>query len=476
MYNNEIFKNLLIIGGNVAGLAAASQARRTNPGLNITVLEAGGYVSYGTCGLPYYLSGEISKFEDLFAYPVSFFEEERNIKILLNHKVVRIDPSQKEVLVNINNSSQNKAFSYDKLIICSGGSPISLPIPGISAPNVFGFRTVEDVLKLKSFISQTNPEKATIIGGGSIGFLVAEALVKLGIKATIVEKERQIFKDYEEEISTILHKKARLEGVEIFTGSSVNSINQDYGGKAISCTIKTADRGGIINTNIKTDITTDIVNADFIIIATGILANTGFLSGTSIDLGINRAIKVSPKLQTSYVNIYAAGDCCTVKNLVTGKDDYIPTANNAAKMGRIAGENAAGGDEIFPGSVGTKIDRVFGLEIAKTGITLNQANELGFNAFKISDSYPSHVKALPGAESITITIIVDSTSTKLLGAQMIGREGIAKRIDIFATALTREMTVGEIYMLDLSYAPSVSTVWDPVNKICGKAVLKLKRK
>lgn len=463
MQYNNIFNNLLVIGGNVAGLAAASQARRVNPDLNITVLESGKYISYGTCGLPYYISGEIQKIDDLFTYPVSFFEQKRKIKILTNHKVVGIDPSRKEVLVNINNSSQNKFISYDKLIICSGALPIHLNIPGINTENVFNFRKVEDAINLKKFIDLSHPSKAAIIGGGSIGLLVAEALNKLGLKVTIVEKANKIFKDYDEEISTILYKKAKLDGVEIFVDSSVTSINQDHMGKANSVSINTKNGSEIINT-------------DLVVMSTGIVANTDFLSDTSIELGKNKAIKVSPKLQTSYTNIYAAGDCCTVKNIITGKDDHIPTANNAAKMGRIAGENTAGGDEAFSGSAGTKVDKVFGLEVGKVGINLKEATELGYNVFKLTDNYLSHVKALPNAKTITITIIVDINSRRLLGAQMIGKEGVGKRIDIFASALASEMKVDDIYMLDLSYAPPISTVWDPVNKICGKAVLELKRR
>lgn len=463
MYKDSLYKNLLVIGGNVAGLAAASQARRVSSDLKITVLESGKFISYGTCALPYYISGIVKNIDDIFAYPVSFFEQKRKIKILIDHKVVGIDLFKKELLVNINSSSENKIFSYDKLIVCSGALPVQHNIPGINAKNVFHLRNVEDALNLKKYIGFNNPSKAVVMGGGSIGLLTTEALNKLGIKVTIVEKTNKIFRDFEDEISTILHKKAKLDGIEIHTGCSVTSINQDRADKAFSVSLS-AENGNIT------------VDTDLVIVSTGIIANTEFLSDTSIELGINKAIKVTSKLQSSQLNVYAAGNCATVKNIITGKDDYIPTANNAAKMGRIAGENAAGGDLVFPGSVGTKTDKVFGLETAKVGLNLKDALELGYNTFKISGSYYSHASAVPGAETITITIIVDASSRKLLGAQMIGKEGIGKRIDIFASAITSEMKIDDIYMLDLSYAPPVSTVWDPVNKICGKAILELKKK
>ncbi|MCJ7665523.1 MAG: FAD-dependent oxidoreductase, partial [Actinobacteria bacterium] len=215
------------------------------------------------------------------------------------------------------------------------------------------------------------------------------------------------------------------------------------------------------------------IGCDLVLLAIGITANTGFLSDTSIELGINGAIKVDNKLQTSHINIYASGDCATIKNLVTGKLDYIPTANNAVKTGRIAGENAAGGNRVFNGSAGTVVDRVLDLEVASTGIGSEEAALLGYDAIKLIDSFSSHAGSVPGAKKIAIIIIVDTVSRRLLGAQMIGEEGVGKRIDVFATAITGEMTVDDIYMLDLSYAPAVSTVWDPVNKICGKAVLAL---
>jgi NADPH-dependent 2,4-dienoyl-CoA reductase/sulfur reductase-like enzyme len=218
------------------------------------------------------------------------------------------------------------------------------------------------------------------------------------------------------------------------------------------------------------------LKTDLVVLAAGIRANTAFLKGTSIELGPYGAIKTSPKLQTTYSNIYAAGDCCCIKNIVTGRIDYIPTANNAAKMGRIAGENILGGNMVFNGSAGTKVDLLFGLEIARTGIGLKKAEELGYNAFKVSGSYPSHAKALPGSTTITVSLVIDYPTRRLLGAQMIGDECIAKRIDIFATALTAEMMVDDVYMVDLSYSPTTSTVWDAVNKVCGKAVLELENK
>ena len=462
-FNSNEKEKIIVIGGNVSGLAAASQARRNAPDAEITVLESGEYISYGTCALPYFISGIVNDFNKLFTYSPEFFIKERNIGILLGHKVVKLSPQKREVFIQTINSHELKTLIYDKMIICSGSSPVDINASGLDAENSFYFRNISDALGVKNYINKNNPKTASVIGGGSIGILVAEALTKIGIKVTIIEKSPTIFNDFENEISSILYKKVKLDGVEILNNSSLNSVLKN-------------DNNIIRSISIKNEEKSDSISTDLVMICTGAIANTDFTEGTSIELGKNKAIKTSSKLQIAYSNIFAAGDCCCVKNIITGKYDFIPTANNAAKMGRIAGENATGGNDIFPGSVGTKADKAFDFEIARTGISFKDTLEMQLNAVKITESYGSHAKAIPGAETITITLIVDFKSRKILGAQMIGKEGVTKRIDIFAAAITAQMTVDDVYMLDLSYSPGTSTVWDPVNKICGRAILELAKR
>ncbi len=462
MYTNNLFKNILVIGGNDAGLAAASQAKRVNPDLNIIVIESGKYISYGTCGLPYYVSGIIKNIEDLFVYSAEFFKKERGIEILTGHKAIELDSSSKSVVVKKNSSPDTINIDYDKLIICSGASPITLNIPGIHSKNIFNFWNVENTLDVKKYIDNNHPKKAVVVGGGSIGLLLAEIFNDLGIEVTVIEIADFLLKEYEPEISNIVLKNANLKNIKVLLGSTVEKFLHDKN----FVNLTSVKKG-----NEKIDIETDLV-----LMSTGIRANTGFIKNSSIELSANNSIKVNSKLQTSHLNIYAAGDCATVKNRITGKDDYVPTASNAAKMGRIAGSNAAGGNEIFPGSVKTKVDNIFGLEIGKTGLNLKEAKQYGYNTIKVVGNYPSHAKYLPGAENITTIVIADIKSRRVLGAQMVGKDGVGKRIDVFATAISSELTVDEVYKLDLSYAPKVSTVWDPVNKICGKAVLELKNK
>jgi len=462
-FNSNEKEKIIVIGGNVAGLAAASQARRNAPNAEITVLESGNYISYGTCGLPYFISGIIEDINKLFVYTPNFFEEERKIKILLNHKAIKLNPQKREIFVQTLESNLQKILNYDKLVICSGAVPFDLGIEVSRLNNVFFFRNVEDTLRLKDFIGKNIPKKAVVVGAGSIGLLMAEALTKIGIKVTVVEKAQRIFSGFEDEISTILQKKLIVEGIDLMLGTRIATALPD-------------DNGLVKSISINNEETLNAIETDLIILSAGIRANTDFVKGTSIELGKSGAIKTSPKLQTAYSNIYAAGDCACVKNIVTGKCDFIPTANNAAKTGRIAGDNITGGDIIFPGSAGTTVDQIFGFEIAKTGISFVEALDLNYNAVKITGNYSSHAKVIPGAQTITAALIVDIKTRKILGAQMIGKEGVAKRIDTFAAAITCQMTIDDVYMLDLSYSPGTSTVWDPVNKICGQALLELSKR
>ena len=469
---NSLLNNIVVIGGNTAGLAAANQARRINRNLNITVLEAGSYISYGSCGLPYYISGLIDKIENLFSYLPDYFEEKRNIKILLNHKVKSVNPFKKEITaVSAPNSSPAQTsgsipINYDRLIVCSGASPVRFEnSEETEASNIFYFHNIEDAINLKNFIDNHSPGCAVIAGGGYIGLLLADALDKRNIKVSIVELKNKIYGDFEDEITALLYDSLLKSGIKVLTSSKIQKINFNRKtGLAYSVVVENAAGNNIEMQEL---------DAGLIIIASGIRPNTGFLSGTSVDTGFNGAIKTSTKLQASQPNIFAAGDCCLVRNKITKSYDYMPSAGNAIKMGRVAGANAAGENENFYGSLGTKVDRIFGLEIARTGIGLDKALEFKFDAVKVTDIFSSHQEAIPGAENMTISIIVDKKTRKIVGAQMAGKKGVGKRIDVFAAAIDSEMKVDELYMLDTAYSPWVATSPDAVNRICGKAVVML---
>jgi NADPH-dependent 2,4-dienoyl-CoA reductase/sulfur reductase-like enzyme len=297
---------------------------------------------------------------------------------------------------------------------------------------------------------------------------MAEAMACCGLKVTLVETKNRVFADYEEEITSVFEEKIKNSGIQVLTSYRVKSINHNQeSGQVFS--VSAAPVNSATGDTIEID-------AQIVIVAVGVTPNTGFLESGAIEVNKNKAIKVNQKQQTSQTNIFSAGDCCLVKNLVTGSWDHIPSAGNAIKAGRVAGANAAGADEIFEGSVATRVDKIFGMEIARTGIGLAQALDYRFNAFKITENFSSHVKSLPGAENITVTLIADIGTRRILGAQMAGKDAVGKRMDVFAAAITNDMTVDKAYMLDLCYAPLVATAPDAITRMCGKAISVLKSK
>jgi NADPH-dependent 2,4-dienoyl-CoA reductase/sulfur reductase-like enzyme len=467
-----IYKNIIVIGANSAGLAAANQARRINEGLDIKVFESGNYISYGSCSLSYYISGIIEKIDSVLNYPPQYFREKRDISVFTRQRVNSVNTLKKEIIVNtdyeggFSDEKYNTVYNYDRLIICSGASPAVFNIEGIQSKNFFHFRSVEDAINIRSFIEKNSPGHAVITGGGYIGLLAAEALLHRGLKVSIVELKDNIFSDYEAEISGIMQAAVTDAGVSLLSGSRLSGINSNSKGICYCVTVE----------NVRHEYGSSFeIDADIVIMAAGIKPNTSFLKNSSVELDSSGAIKVSQRQQSSQPNIFAAGDCCLAKNIVTKSYAYFPTAGNAIKSGRVAGANAAGQDDIFAGSAGTQVDKIFGYEFARTGIGLKEATEYRFNAIKVTGQFSSHVGVFSPSEKISIVIIVDKNSRRLLGAQMAGKAGVGKRIDVFAAAITAEMTVDDLYMTDTSYAPYIATVPDAVNAICGKAVLLLKK-
>jgi NADPH-dependent 2,4-dienoyl-CoA reductase/sulfur reductase-like enzyme len=473
---SDIIKNFLVIGGNTAGLAAANQIRRIRPDAAIVVFEAGKYISYGSCSLPYYISGAVDRIEKLFIYSKDYFEKEKNIKILLNHRITEVNAYKKEITASCvfdssldGNLTENKTevFPYDRLVICSGASPVRFDhIPGSGSENVFYFRSVDDALALKEYLRKKDPQSASIIGGGNIGMLLADALGKIGLQINIIEAKQKIFAGYEDEITDILTDAITSQGPKLHTGLRLKQIKTSAADRlAYSAVVEDSSGNGKEME----------IDSDIFIIAAGIKANNQFLNNSSLDMAKSGALKVSANMQTSHPGIFAAGDCCLVKNIVTGVYDFIPTAQNALKTGRIAGANAAGSGEYFPGSAGTKVDKLFGFEISKTGIDSETAYAFRFDFIKVSGTFYSHARTVPGAERLTISVIADKKTRQVLGAQIIGKEGAGKRIDVFAASITSGMKVDDLYFLDTSYSPYISTMPDPVNQICGSAVLLLNK-
>jgi NADPH-dependent 2,4-dienoyl-CoA reductase/sulfur reductase-like enzyme len=426
-------------------MSSASRARKLDPTIEIFVFEKGGFVSYGSCGLPYFISGVIESHENLIVYDAKFFKDKRNIDVFLYNEVIGIYPPKKIVIVKNLKDGDEREYHYDKLIITTGARAVVPQIKGINAKGIFSLRTLEDGIAIKKFIGDNSPKKSLIIGAGYIGMEMAESLVSCGMEVTVIEKMPNILGNMDNEINEIVESELQKNKVNLIKSASVSEFvnEKDYVKKAI------LDNG-------------QTIDVDIAIVGTGIKPNSEIAKIAGIELGQTSAIKVNQKMETNVIDIYSAGDCAEAFHLVLKKPVYIPLGTTANKQGKIAGENAVGGNEIFKGIVGTTAFKVFELEVARTGISERQAKAEGFDYITATIEHNSKAHYYPGGSKIRIKLIADKKTGRLLGAEMVGKDGVAKRIDVFATALHNHMTVKDISNLDLSYAPPFSPIWDPV--------------
>lgn len=434
-------ERLVVIGGVAAGMSAASRARRVNPEMEVIVLEKGEYISYGTCGLTYLVSGVVARPEDLLIYSPEFFREKRGIDVRTGHEAIELTPGQKQVLVR--RGSEHHLFHYDKLVLATGGAPAET-IPGAEAACVFDCNSLPRAIALRKFIEEKQPKQGVVIGGGYIGLEAAEALLARTIQVTVVERGETLLDTLEPEIEAVVRRTLTAHSVDVRSSGAVSAI--------------TPRAGGGVNVVYSHK---QVAPADVVVVATGLLPRTALASEAGIALGATGAIAVDERMQTNLPSIYAAGDCVETRHLVTGKPAYVPLGTTANKQGRVAGENAAGGRATFPGVVGTLVTKIFGLEVAKTGLSLAEARAQGFAAQSIAIESISRAKYFSGKPLIA-KLVFEQETGRLLGGQLVGEEGAARRIDVVATALTARMTLNEFVHLDLGYAPPFGPVYDPL--------------
>ena len=441
-------ERFIVIGGDAAGMSAASKARRENPELEIIALEKGDWASYAACGLPYYLKGNVDNIEDLIAIPPEVFREKRDIDLRLNHEVTKIVPEKKKIIVQ---SPQGEIeLTYDKLLISTGARVARPRIEGIDSQGVFFLRDMSDAIKIKKYLEKKAPKSVPIVGGGYIGLEMAEAFHTQGMSVSIIELLPHLLSTFSPEIIEIVEKDVK-DYVRLYLGRRVNSIKEVDEGK-LSVSISDGE-----NKN------QEEIEAAMVLMATGIVPETTLARDTGIKLGKSGAIITDEYGETNIPAIYAAGDCTEVKSVVTGQNIYLPLALTANRNGRAVGTTIAGERTTISPIAGTAVVKVFQLEVATTGITdLDAAKEYGFNPVKVTIDSHSRAGYCPGAKPIKISLIADKNSKRILGSSMVGEEGVAKRIDIIATALYSRLTVQELENLDLAYAPPFSPVWDPV--------------
>lgn len=440
-------ERFVVIGGCAAGMSAASKAKRMNPNLEVIAFEKTPHVSYSACGIPYYVADLVRAPEELITITPEAFRKKRGIDVFTQHEVVAIQPTKRRVTVVDLVAAQEKSFVYDKLLIAVGGLPGRLNLSAMNFNNVFTIQTLQDGIRLRNYVDEKRPRQAVIVGGGYIAMEMAEALRARNIEVTVIEHSKQILSNFEPEIAEVVAAELETHHVDLRTSSEVETIDGNSSANATSVKIK--DEAQSLNT-------------DLVLVCIGLQPNTRLAEQSGIRCGNTGAIAVDWKLETSVNNIYAAGDCVEVKNLVSGQPDYIPLGPTANKQGRVVGENIGGGTATFRGVVGTSVFKTFNLEVARTGLSVTQAREAGFAAQCAAITDHSRAGYYSGDKKITVAVVFDKRTGRLLGAQMVGEEGVSKRIDILATALTNHMTLNEVSYLDLSYAPPFAPVWDPV--------------
>jgi len=438
-------QTMVIIGGVAAGTSAAAKARRCDEDSEIIIFERDEYVSYGSCGFPFYISGSIPDMDRLLFNTPETFKKRYNVDVLAKHDVKEIVPEKNTLKVLDLDSNELKSFSYDKLLITTGARAIVPPIDGINLPHIYTLRTVEDAKWIREFILDGDPKKAVVVGGGLIGLEMVEAFLERKLKVTLVEMLDQVLPNFDWEMAKIMEKHLEKLGVELILSDAVMRFEGDEEGVKRVITKSGA-----------------VIDADIVLISVGVGPNTKLAQQAGIELGTRNTITVNERMETSIEDIFAAGDCVESVNLITGKPVWAPMGSVANKQGRVAGENMTGRDSRFRGVLGTCITKVSDFKAAKTGLSEAEARSQGFD-ISVSYAHPQDLlHCYPGAASITMKMTTDSKSERILGSQIVGRGGVDKRIDVIATAILAGLKVGDLFHIDLAYAPPFSPAKDPV--------------
>jgi NADPH-dependent 2,4-dienoyl-CoA reductase/sulfur reductase-like enzyme len=428
-----------IIGGSDAGISAALRAREIDRNAEISVFLADDFPNYSICGLPFFLSGETPDWRSL-AHRTEF----EGIDIHRGCPVKHIDVEQNQIAVQ--GGAGTKLVAYDKLIIATGAAPVRPAFEGNSLSGVYELHTMEDAFQVRSQLDRGEAKSVIIIGGGYIGVEMADALSHRGMAVTLVERSPLVFPNVDWEFGALVEETLRNHGVEVVSDAEVARVD-----RALSGLLVTAKNGWR-------------KSADLVLLVVGVRPASDLAAGAGIPIGGRGAIRVNARMETGAPDVYAAGDCVETWHRVLRRYTYLPLGTTSHKQGRVAGENAAGGDREFAGSVGTQVVKIFDMAIARTGLRQSEAAEAGFNSATTASEFCDHKAYYPGAAAIHFRVTADATSGKLLGAQTAGhwKSEIAKRIDIFATALFHGMTADGLNDLDLSHTPPFSSPWDPV--------------
>jgi CoA-dependent NAD(P)H sulfur oxidoreductase len=450
----------VIIGGDAAGMSAASKIKRQCPAAQVIVFERESYISYSACGMPYWIAGVVESDQALIVLTPEQARAQRGIDVRTGHEVIRIDPTAKTVEVRRRATGEILTQPYAKLLIATGAAAVKPPLPGLDRTGVFTLRSLGDARHIQQFIADHEPQRAVIIGGGYIGLEMAEALCHRNLAVTVVELVPQIMPNFDSDMVADVTAHLIAQGVQLQTATQVKAIEQD------------GDHLAVITHSPNADQPPQTIPADLIIVSTGVKPNRQLAEAAGLRIGETGAIWTDGQLRTSDPHIYAAGDCVEHDHLVLGQKAWIPLATSASKGGRVAGDNMAGGHATFPGIVGTAVVKVFDYTMAVTGLTeaaAKSSGRFGAQGEHVGTaliSEPERAGYWPGMVEIKVKLVFDRRNGRLLGGQLAGKDGVNKRIDIIATALHARMTVLDLGWLDLSYAPPYSPTWDPV-QVCA---------
>jgi NADPH-dependent 2,4-dienoyl-CoA reductase/sulfur reductase-like enzyme len=430
---------IVIIGAVAAGTSAAAKARRNSESAEIVIYEKDRHISYSGCGMPYYLGGAVESAEALAPRDPMFFKSNYNVDVLTRHEVLAISPAEKRVTVK--NLETGGVFEdhYDRLVIATGARATVPPIPGADGPQVFTLRAFGDMLRIKAFLDARRPRAAAIVGAGFVGLEMCENLKRLGMEVTLIEKLPQVAPGLDADMAAHVQDHIEKSGVRVLTGAAVSEITETG--------VLLADGAE--------------VPAELVLLSAGVRPNTELAAAAGVELGVAGAIRVDSRMRTNLPDVYACGDCIEQFHGVTGKPVWRPLGSTANKAGRIAGDSVTGGDLEFRGVLGTGIFRIFDMAVAQTGLTEREARAEGFDVAICHNIKPDKPGYMHGREMV-IKGVADRATGRLLGAQIVGFEGVDKRIDVFATAITFKANAEDLPHLDLAYAPPFSTTKDPV--------------
>jgi NADPH-dependent 2,4-dienoyl-CoA reductase/sulfur reductase-like enzyme len=420
---------LVVIGGVAAGLSAAARARRIDPRLEIVVLEKGPVISYGACGLPYFVEGRVREAAEIITYTPEYFRKQRNIDVRTGARVIAISHPRREVTLE-----SGARVAYDKLVIATGARGGMPNLPGAQLPHVFRLYTLDDAEQMRSFVRERKPKSAVVVGAGYIGVEAADALRRNGLRVTILERTAHALLREDEGLTAAVRKQLEQHGVELRTGVTVTAIEPDQVA-GVPC--------------------------DMVVVAAGFRPNVEIAADAGIEIGRSGAIRTDDRMETNLRGVFAAGDCAEVTHLVTGRPTWIPLGTTANKAGRVAGACAAGARERFPGIVGTSIVSIFDVGFATTGFSVAQARAEGFSPAVARIEANSRPRYYMGVKTM-VELVADRTTRRLVGGSVIGEDGAAGRINVIATALQTHMRVDEFQQLDLAYSPPFTPVWDPI--------------